>query len=452
MYNYTHIPINCYGHLITEYLKIVFETLTEKFSDVFKRLIGTHKLTEKNIQEAIQKINDALIDADVPYNVVQQFIQQVSTQVTGQRVLKNLSPSEHFIKVIHDQLIAFLSTPAQIDLEKIKTPSTILVVGLQGSGKTTTIGKLAHWLKSKKTHLQINCASLDFYRPAARQQLEILAQNAGINYYQTQQQTAIKAVHEIAQQATIHADITLLDTAGRLHVDQDLMDELHTIKTVSKPTHTLLVLDAMTGQQSLAVAQAFQETIGIDAIILSKIDSDARAGAAFACTYCLKKPILFTGTGEKLDDLESFHPQRIATRILGMGDISSLIEKAQAHINAEEQETAMKKMMSGSFTLDDFAKQMDMVSRLGSLGSLIKYLPGISSIDRTTLEKGEQEIRIFRVIINSMTPKERQKPSIINHSRMQRIATGAGVQLTAIRSLMVKFEQSKQFVKLLNRQ
>lgn len=429
----------------------MFELLTEKFSTIFTKLTGKSTLNEHTLQDAIQNIQTALLDADVPHTIAQKFIQEVKIKVIGTKAIKSVSPTDQFIKIVHDELVHFLSAPTTATLHEYRSPSLILMVGLQGSGKTTTIAKLAHSLKEKRPNSRIATASLDFSRPAAQEQLKVLANHVGITYYHTQNNTPETAAHEIITKLVPTHDLIIVDTAGRMHVDQELLGEFQTIAKICQPTYTLLVLDAMTGQQSLPIAQTFANTIALTGVVLTKIDSETRAGAAFACTYELKKPILFVGTGEKIDELEPFIPTRVATRILGMGDLTSLHERIELRLKEQDMESLSQRMLSGHFTLNDFAQQMDMMSKLGSLGSIMRFLPGMGTIDRTTIEKGEYELRSFRAIINSMTQKERARPEILSHSHIQRISRGAGVPTTAVRALVAKFEQSKHFVKLLNK-
>jgi len=434
----------------------MFDFLSDKFSTIFSRLVGTDKLSEGNIEEVLQKVQDLLLEADVPYNVVQRFIAQVKEEAVGQKVLKSLNPAEQFVKIIYERLVDFLSTAGKEGDFELPASATIMVMGLQGSGKTTSIGKLAYFLKKKGFKKNILVGSVDFYRPAAVDQLEILAKQAGVDFYRAQSKSTIEAAREIQQKFNDgNYDLLMLDTAGRLHVDNEMLQELKDLDSIIRPSKKLLVLDAMTGQESINVAKAFGQAVSFDGALLTKTDSDTRAGASFAFAYALKKPILFVGTGEKIDDLAKFYPDRAAKRILGMGDIDSLLERADEQIKKEDQEAAAKAFMSGDFSLDDFAKQMDMMKKIGSLGNILKFLPGMGGLagqlSPDKVAQGEDEMKRFRVIINSMTEDERRSPALINKTRIARIAKGAGVTQADVRALLQKFEQSKQFVKLLKK-
>jgi len=437
----------------------MFDFLSKKFSGVFSRLTGRGRLTEENVQEALQKVREALLEADVPHALIDQFVQKIKDDVVGQKVTASVKPGEQFIKVVHQQLLQFLGSGGVSSTFSFQIPSTIMVMGLQGSGKTTTIAKMARYVqkqaekRGKKRRILL--ASVDFYRPAAVDQLEVLSEQVGVDFYRANSTDPVVAAKEIAAYAKNNSyELLFLDTAGRLHVDNQMLQELQQIDRLVRPKHKLLVLDAMTGQESLNVAQAFEKQVQFDSSILTKMDSEARGGAAFAFRYVLKKPILFVGTGEKVDDLEQFRPERAADRILGMGDILSLVEKAEEKIKQSDQEAMMESFKRGKLTLEDFARQMDMVGKMGSLGKIMKYLPGGMggmNVSPEMLEKSEVEMKKFRAIISSMTPKERIYPKILNPSRRERIAKGAGVATADIKALLDRFEQSQQFVKLFKR-
>jgi signal recognition particle subunit SRP54 len=434
----------------------MFDFLSEKFSNVFARLTGRGTLTEGNIQEALDKVSEALLEADVPQDVVRTFVQNVQQEVIGHKVMASLKPGEQFIKIVHQRLLDFLGGTQAGGLEfSFQIPSTIMVMGLQGSGKTTSLAKIAHLVKKQAVKhgkdRRILCASVDFYRPAAIDQLEVLAKQVNVGFYRAMATEPVKAANEIADYAKKnHYELILLDTAGRLHVDNALLAELQHIDSSVKPKYKLLVLDAMTGQESLHVAQAFEAAVPFQYAVLTKMDSDTRGGAAFAFRYVLHKPILFTGVGEKIDDLEQFYPERMADRILGMGDVLSLIEKAQEKIKQEEHDKMRRSFQRGSWTLQDFADQMDMMGRLGSLSTIAKYLPGMGGahLSPEMLEKGEAELKKFKAIISSMTKKERIYPRVLDASRKTRVAQGAGVQVRDINTLLQRFEESQQFAKL----
>ncbi|MBT3456203.1 signal recognition particle protein [bacterium] len=431
----------------------MFNLLSEKFSSIFSRLTGKGSLSEQNISEALDKVKDALLEADVPLNVVESFIDEVKQESVGQKVLKSLKPTEQFIKSVHDKLLVFLGGK-QEDFS-FKIPSIVMVMGLQGSGKTTSLSKFAAYInkkaKAKKKHRKILFASVDYQRPAALEQLKVLADQTGVDYYQSGKTDPVEASGDIVDHFKKHQyEFLFLDTAGRLHVDKNLLEQLKEINDRVRPDYKLLVLDSMTGQESLAVAKAFEQSVGFDRVMLTKMDSDTRGGAAFAFRYALKKPITFLGVGEKPEDLELFRPERVANRILGMGDIVSLVEKAEETIKKDEQERLSKSLMQGKMTLDDFAQQLDMMSKLGSLSNVTKYLPGAATQKLTPemLEKGEQEMKNFKAILCSMTRKEKIFPELFDASRRKRIAKGAGVQVSDVNNLMRKFEQSQQFAKL----
>jgi signal recognition particle subunit SRP54 len=436
----------------------MFEFLSKSFSSIFSSITGHGKLTEKNIDESIQKIKDSLLESDVPYELTNTFIAEITQDVIGQKIVNSLRPSEQFVKVVYDRLLAFLGGEYLQDSFTFQIPSTIMMLGLQGSGKTTTSAKIALFIQNQakkrgKTR-KILCASVDFYRPAAIDQLEIVAGQAGADFYRAKAHNPTQAAQEIVNYAKQqNYELLIFDTAGRLHIDETMMTELDELQKIVKPKYKFLVVDAMIGQESLSVAKSFQDRIKFDYAILSKMDSDARAGVAFSFRYALKKPVLFMGTGEKIDNLELFRPERIAKRMLGMGDILTLVENAEDKIKQSEQTSLESSFRSGHITLDDFAKQLSMANRLGSLSNMIKYLPGMSNLNISSaqIEQSEKEMKKFRAIIGSMTKKEKLYPKILDNSRKERIANGAGVSVTDIGQLLQRFEQSQQFVKLLKK-
>jgi len=431
----------------------MFDFLSQKFSGVLSWLKDRGRLTEENIEQAINQVRDALLEADVPYEIVDAFLNQIKDEVVGKKVQQALNPGQQLIKIVHDKLLSFLGGSNALSTVSLPIPSVIMVMGLQGSGKTTTIAKLTHWLmqqaKQRGKKRKILLASVDFYRPAAIDQLEILAQKVGADFYRASSTKALPAAQEIHQHfKNNHYEFLFLDTAGRLHIDQDMMTELVEINTKLAPKYKFLVLDAMTGQESLRVAKAFETAVGFDSAVLSKMDSDTRGGAAFAFRYALKKPISFVGNGEKIEDLENFVPERMATRILGMGDILTLIEKANETISEENQEAITRRLLDGHFTLKDFADQLGFIDKMGSLQKITRYLPGMNNVSPEMMEKGQVEIKNFKAVISSMTNKERLIPSIIDASRKKRIAQGAGVTIQDVNQLLQRFDQSKQFVKM----
>jgi signal recognition particle subunit SRP54 len=434
----------------------MFDLLSQKFSAIFSRFQG-NQLTERSLEEAMAGVRDALLEADVPYDTIEKFTEEVKKEALGKKLVHSLKPSEQLVKIVHDKLVAFLGGSATAAFS-FQLPATIMVIGLQGSGKTTTIGKLALMLKeqaqARHKKRTIMVASVDFYRPAAVDQLEVLAKQAGVLFYRSTETDPILAAKDIQRQAKKEmADVLLLDTAGRLHVDDQMLDELKKIDTAIAPNYKILVLDAMIGQESLAVAKAFNERVGFMGALLTKMDSDTRGGVAFAFKYALDKPIIFAAIGEKLGDIEPFRPERMASRIMGMGDMQTLLERAEQKISKGELDRAEHSFAQGKFNLDDFASQLGMMDKLGSLSSVLQYLPGMGSLKMTPemLEQGEKELKKFRAILSSMTPKERRVPKILDGSRKKRIALGAGVSPADVNLLLTRFEQSLQFAKLVKK-
>ena len=434
----------------------MFDFLSKKFSSIFSSLTGQSSLTEANIDQTLHKVKDSLLEADVSYSLVNTFIDDVKKEVIGTKVTASVKPGELFIKIVYDKLLAFLGGEYVQKSFTFQIPSTIMVMGLQGSGKTTTIGKLAQFIKKQAEKRgkkrDVLLASVDFYRPAAVDQLEVLAKQVGVDFYRSPYTDPVEAAADIQREYKSKGyELLLFDTAGRLHVDESMMDELQQVKKIIKPRYAFIVLDAMTGQESLQVAETFEKQIEFDYAVLSKMDSDARGGAAFSFRYALKKPILFMGTGEKIDNLELFRPERIAKRMLGMGDILTLVENAQEKIKQSEQDDIERSIRSGNITLDDFLKQLQMVAKLGSLSSIMKFIPGMSKMNVTQekMDQGDKEMKLFASIIRSMTKKERVMPSILDGSRKSRVAKGSGVTVEEVNKLLQKFEQSKHFVKML---
>ena len=436
----------------------MFDFLTNKFSTIFSKITGKGTLTEGDIADVLQKVHDALIEADVPLELVETFCADIKKEVSGQKVLASLKPAEQLVKLVHDRLKAFLGGQDSVAFT-FQLPSVVMVMGLQGSGKTTSIAKMAYLVQKeaqvKGKNRRILMASIDFYRPAAIDQLEILSKQVpGAVFYRAQSNEPVQAAKEIhAYYQKELFELLFLDTAGRLHVDQEMLGQLQAIDKQLKPKYKLLVLDAMTGQESLAVAQSFNKAVGFDLAVLTKLDSDTRAGAAFAFRYALKKPIVFVGSGEKVTDLERLYPERLAGRILGMGDMATLVEKATEKIKKSEHDALEKSFKSGQLTLQDFADQMKMVQKMGSLSQIVKYMPGAASpsLSPDAIQKGEAELKRFGAIISSMTPKERAVPRILDASRKKRVAQGAGVAVADVNLLLERFEQSQQYVKLLKK-
>lgn len=435
----------------------MFDFLANKFSSIFKYVTGQSRLTEANIAQTLEKVHEAFIDADVPVHVAQQFIQELKQDVLGQKVIGSVKAHEQFMKLVYDRLVKFLGQHIHAE-SPIALPARIMVMGLQGSGKTTSIIKLARhikhvWFKNKPVVVAVG--SVDYCRPAAVQQLEIMAERENIEVIHAQSSDPVQAADNIFKQARErNIDVMLLDTAGRLHVNQAMLNELKAIESRVQPTEKLLVLDAMTGQLSLKIARTFNEQLGFSAAILAKLDSDTRAGSALAFRYELKKPIWFVGTGEKVEDFEPFKPERVASRMIGMGDLQTLAERATQKIHAEEQKQAEKAMFSDAgMTLQDFLAQLQMMNKMGSLSQLIGYLPGAAAqgVNQEKIEQAEQDIKKFKAILSSMTRKERIRHKLLERSRKSRIARGAGVQVRDIDLLLQRFEQMRQFAKLLKK-
>ena len=430
----------------------MFDNLSEKFSSAFKHLQGKGKISESNIEDALKEVRTALLEADVNFKVVKSFINSVKEKALGEKVITGVNPEEQFIKIVHDELAHVMGVEnEEVDLER-EGPVTVLVVGLNGQGKTTFSGKLSLHLKKKKDK-KVLLVPCDTFRPAAKDQLITLAKSMEMDWFDSD---LGKKPEEIAKEALAHAkaekyDVVIVDTAGRLHVDNDLMDELVGVKKAleSERPEVLMVADAMTGQEAVNVAKTFHEAIGLTGIVLSKMDSDARGGAALSIRHVTGVPIKYISTGEKMKDLELFHPDRLAGRILDMGDVVSLVEKAEEAIDQKEAENMMKNLEKGKFTVDDFMKQMNMVSKLGSMGSILKMIPGMGGALREIgdLSPAENEMDRMKIIINSMTKQERQDYKVIKESRIKRIAKGSGNTEQAVKDFLAKFKQMEGMMK-----
>lgn len=432
----------------------MFDFLAHKFSSIFKYVTGKSHLTESNIEQVLEKVKETLIESDVPLHVIDHFITELKQKVMGQKIIGSLKAHEQFMNNVYEHLVHFLGY-GTYEQFSVDTPARILVMGLQGSGKTTTIAKLGWHFKQrifKERAVSILAASVDFYRPAAIDQLEVMSHKAGIDFYRAQALDPVHAAREIGEYAKQQRySVLLLDTAGRLHIDAPMLQELQSVEKTIQPNKKILVLDAMTGQQSLTIAHAFDQAGGFDGAILTKLDGDTRAGAAFAFCYEIKKPVWFLGTGEKVDELEPFKPDRIARRMIGMGDLHTLAERASEKIRQEEQKKAEKAFLSSKgLSLEDFLQQIQMMNRLGSFSQLVGYLPGAqaSQLSPEKIEQVERDMVKFRAIIQSMNPQERANHLLLNNSRKQRIARGAGVQVSDINLLLQRFEQTQQFAKL----
>ncbi len=432
----------------------MFENLTEKLNGVFKRLKGRGKLNEDNINQALKEIKLALLEADVNYKVVKDFLESVRGKALGQEVMRSLTPAQQVIKIVHQELVAIMGGEySEINL-KGPLPVPIMLVGLQGSGKTTTCAKLAQFLKGKKHHRPY-LVPADIYRPAAILQLEKLGHQIGLDVYSP---LPAEGPIDICEKAITQAkrdgyDTVIIDTAGRLHINEEMMEELYIIKQRVKPREILLVADAMTGQDAVNVAKTFDEKLNIDGVILTKTEGDARGGAALSIKAVTQKPIKFIGVGEKIDALEVFHPERMASRILGMGDILSFVEKAQEAIDVERAKELEKRLRRSEFTLEDFKEQLRQIRKMGPLEELLGMIPGLNRLKQFKhLKIDEKELINIEAAINSMTEQERLHPEIINGSRRRRIARGSGVSVQQINRLLKNYAQARKMIKRLMKQ
>lgn len=426
----------------------MFESLTDKLELTFKRLRGQGKITEKNIDDALREVRLALLEADVHLNVVKSFLDAVKTKAMGQEVLQSLTPEQQFIKVVRDELVTLLGGDfSEIDL-KTAPPVVIMLVGLQGSGKTTTLAKLARYLKREKKRSPF-LVPADIYRPAAIEQLKILGKELELPVFDSNpQQSAVTICQRALDEAKKKfCDVLLIDTAGRLHIDEELMQELAAIKDAVRPHQILFVADSMTGQDAVNQALGFDGKLGLSGVILTKLDGDARGGAALSIRQMVGKPILFSGIGEKLEALEPFYPDRLASRILGMGDVLSLIDKVQQNVEQKEAEKLQKAFQKQQFTLEEFQLQLQQIKRMGPMGSLLEMIPGGKKLaSQVDADKAEKELKRVEAIINSMTIEERRNPAILNGGRRRRIAVGSGTTVNDINRLMKQFLEMKKMM------
>ncbi|KAF0121511.1 MAG: signal recognition particle subunit SRP54 [bacterium] len=433
------------------YAAMTEDAVTEKLNAVFKKLRGHGKLTEQNIKDVLREIRLVLLEADVNFRVVKDFIEAIRVKALGQEVLTSFTPAQQVIKIVNEELTYLLGGEnSQLSLSG-KSPVSIMFVGLQGSGKTTTVGKVARFLKEKKHDTYLVPA--DVYRPAAIDQLQKLGQDLEIDVYNPRLgEDPLTICTNALRSASINGhDVVLIDTAGRLHIDEELMQELQRIKERVLPKEILLVADAMTGQDAVNVAGKFNEVLGIDGVILTKMDGDARGGAALSIKAVTNKPIKFVGTGERLDALEVFYPDRMASRILGMGDVLSLIEKAQATFDDKKARELEKKIRKNAFTLGDFKEQIQQIKRMGSLDQILGMIPGVNKIKGIKgLQPDEGELVKIEAIINSMTKKERLNHTILNGSRRKRIAKGSGTSVQDVNKLIKNYVQARNMIKKLN--
>lgn len=425
---------------------MAFEGLTEKLSAAFKKLRSKGRLTEADVKDAMREIRLALLEADVSYKVVKDFVKKVTERAIGSDVLESLTPAQMIVKIVNEELVALMgSENSKISIAS-KPPTIVMLVGLQGAGKTTNGAKLAGLMKKDgKKPLLVAC---DVYRPAAIKQLEVVGGQLGIPVFQMGMANPV----DIARAAVEHAkkegfDMVFLDTAGRLHVDEALMEELSNIKEAVHPDEILLVVDAMTGQDAVNAATAFNNQLDIDGVMLTKLDGDARGGAALSVKAVTGKPIKFVGTGEKLDQIEPFHPSRMASRILGMGDVLTLIEKAEAAMDQKKAQELEQRLRKNKFTLQDFYDQLVQLKSMGSITDILGMMPGMNAGALKNVQVDEKALSRTEAIILSMTPYERENPSVINHSRKQRIAAGAGVQVQQINALLKQFEDMQKLMR-----
>ena len=430
---------------------MAFEGLSEKLSAAFKRLRGKGRLTEADVREAMREVRLALLEADVSFKVVKEFVASVTERAVGSDVLESLTPAQQIIKIVNEELTALMGGANAKIAFASSGPTVIMMVGLQGAGKTTNGAKLAGYLKNRmnKRPLLVAC---DVYRPAAIEQLKVVGGQLGIPVFEMGQANPV----DIAQKALSHArdrgyDTVLLDTAGRLHIDEALMDELKRIKSAVRPQEILLVVDAMTGQDAVNAASAFDEALGIDGVMLTKLDGDARGGAALSIRAATGKPIKFAGTGEKLDMIELFHPDRMASRILGMGDMLSLIEKAEQNFDEKQAAKLEEKIRKNRFTLSDYLEQMQQLKNMGDLSQIAGMMPGNLGKQMQGAQIDEKVMARTEAIILSMTPKERENPGILNASRKRRIAAGCGLEVVDVNRLLKQFEMMQQLTKQLSK-
>lgn len=428
---------------------MAFEGLADRLQNTINKIRGKGKVTEADVKEMMREVRLALLEADVNFKVVKDFVKKVSERAVGQEVLKSLTPGQQIVKVVQEELTELMGGENSKIAAAHRPPTVIMMVGLQGAGKTTTTGKLANLLRKKYNRSPLLVAA-DIYRPAAIKQLETLGKQLSMPVFSLGDQ--VNPV-EIAKQAIVkakedHNDYVLIDTAGRLHVDENLMDELKNIKELTKPDEIFLVVDAMTGQDAVNVAQSFNEQLGLTGVVLTKLDGDTRGGAALSIRAVTNTPIKFVGLGEKMDAIEPFHPERMASRILGMGDVLTLIEKAQASVDEEKAKELEQKMRTMSFTLDDFLDQLGQVRKLGPLDEILKMMPGANKIKGlNNIQVDEKQIAHVEAIIRSMTKAEKIQPEIINGNRKKRIAKGSGRSVTEINRLLKQFEDMKKMMK-----
>ena len=424
----------------------MLENLGNRFQDIFKKIRGHGKLSETNIKDALREVKMSLLEADVNYKVVKDFTNKISEKAIGTEVIRGVNPAQQFIKLVNDELVELLGGTSSKLTKGLRNPTIIMLAGLQGAGKTTFAAKLAKFLKKQNEKLLL--VGVDVYRPAAIKQLQVLGQQIGVDVYSEENSKDVVgiATRAIEKAKEINATYMIVDTAGRLHVDETLMEELKELKKAIKPQEILLVVDAMIGQDAVNLAESFNSALSVDGVILTKLDGDTRGGAALSIKAVVGKSIKFIGVGEKLNDIEIFHPDRLVSRILGMGDVVSLVEKAQEVIDENEAKSLEEKIKSQKFDLNDFLKQLQTIKRLGSLGGILKLIPGMPKID--DLAPAEKEMKKVEAIIQSMTKEERKKPDILKASRKIRIAKGSGTEVSDVNKLLKQFDQMKSMMKM----
>jgi signal recognition particle subunit SRP54 len=431
----------------------MFDTLSDRLEGVFKKLKGQGRITERNIDEALREVRLALLEADVNIKVVRDFVEHVKKKALGQEVLRSLTPEQHLIKFVAAELCEVMGGSArELDL-KVKPPVKIMVVGLQGSGKTTSLAKLARFLKAERKRHPL-MVSTDVRRPAAMEQLRILGAQIGVPVAESREtEDPVEIVSRALMRAEVGGhDVLLIDTAGRLQIDDELMEELDRLKVAANPHHTILVADAMTGQDAVNVAQGFHDRLKISGLVLTKLDSDARGGAALSVRAITGAPILFAGLGEKLDAFEVFHPDRLASRILGMGDMLSLIEKTQRNYDQDKARELERKLKKNEFSIEDFADQLRTIRKMGSIGDLLGMIPGLKKIaGQADSEEAKTELKRVQAIIDSMTRQERQNHLILNGKRRARIASGSGTSVQEVNRFVKQFEQTRKMMKKITR-
>jgi len=424
----------------------MLDNLGSRFQEIFKKVRGHGKLSESNIKDALKEVKMSLLEADVNYKVVKDFTAKIQEKAIGTDVLKGINPGQQFIKIVNDELVELLGGTNARLTKGVRNPTVLMLAGLQGAGKTTFASKLGNYLK--KQGEKVLMVGADVYRPAAIKQLQVLGEQTGIEVYSEENHQDAVGICErgLAKAKELGSTYMIIDTAGRLHIDEKLMDELKEIKRLTRPQEILLVVDAMIGQDAVNLAESFNNVLNIDGVVLTKLDGDTRGGAALSIKAVVGKPIKFVGVGEKIDDIELFHPERLVSRILGMGDVVSLVEKAQSAIDEEDAKSLEEKIRTQKFDLDDFLKQLQNIKKLGSLGSILKMIPGMGQIG--DLAPAEKEMKKVEAIIQSMTKEERKKPEILKASRKQRIAKGSGTEVADINRLLKQFEQMKAMMKM----